>query len=289
MVAVDDTGTRCPSPWFRPPTGSATGTRPRWPASRPEDRFRRLDFGLATDRRVTPVSYGAGVAAGTTLARMANKTAARSGAHDQAANDQVASPARPAGPAAPRRKPPVKKGAVAAGRRRIGGWPAARATWLLVARGAGVHGTVGRPGPRHRARAPQGRHRAGPAGAGRGHRRGVVVRRRPAGGSVDRPGLRTFVGGAVILLPLLIAAVALLLLCAPEPNPEDRPAWCWGPDDRAAGARPVAPVDRVAHRARRASRPAASSVCDRRPALRRPDRLDRHPLLIGARCCSECC
>ena len=49
---------------------------------------------------------------------------------------------------------------------------------------------------------------------------------RPAGAWLDS-GLRTFVGGAVVLLPLLIAAVAVLLMRT-EPHPEARPRLVLG-------------------------------------------------------------
>lgn len=177
---------------------------------------------------MTPVSYGAGVAAGTSLARMANKTAARSGARatrPQTSRSQAAS--RPARPAAPRRKPQVKKGpsplavaASAAGR-------AARATWLLVARGAGSTArSVGR------ARDIEPGHRRDGIALGLLALAVVIAAAswfdaaRPVGAWIDS-GLRTFVGGAVILLPLLIAAVALLLMRT-EPNPQDRPRLVLG-------------------------------------------------------------
>ncbi len=174
------------------------------------------------------MSYGADVAAATNLARMANKTAARSGARTarpQTTRSQA--PARPARPAAPRRKPPVRKGpsplAVAAS----AGGRAARATWLLVARGAGSTArSVGR------ARDIEPGHRRDGIALGLLALAVVIAAAswfdaaRPVGAWIDS-GLRTFVGGAVILLPLLIAAVALLLMRT-EPNPVDRPRLVLG-------------------------------------------------------------
>ncbi len=159
---------------------------------------------------------------------MANKTAARSGARTtrpQTTRSQA--PARPARPAAPRRKPPVKKGpsplAVAAS----AGGRAARATWLLVARGAGSTArSVGR------ARDIEPGHRRDGIALGLLALAVVIAAAswfdaaRPVGAWIDS-GLRTFVGGAVILLPLLIAAVALLLMRT-EPNSEDRPRLVLG-------------------------------------------------------------
>ena len=101
------------------------------------------------------------------------------------------------------------------------GGRAARATWLMLARA--------RAPPRAR-------------WAGReiepGHRRdgialallglAVVIAAsswfdaaRPVGAWIDSV-LRTFVGGAVVLLPVLVAAVGVMLMRT-EPNPEARP------------------------------------------------------------------
>jgi S-DNA-T family DNA segregation ATPase FtsK/SpoIIIE len=49
---------------------------------------------------------------------------------------------------------------------------------------------------------------------------------RPVGAWIDS-GLRTFVGGAVVLLPLLIAAIAVILMRT-EPYPEARPRLVLG-------------------------------------------------------------
>jgi S-DNA-T family DNA segregation ATPase FtsK/SpoIIIE len=156
---------------------------------------------------------------------MANKTAARSGARTTRSNNtsRPSRAAQPSKPAPPRRKPAAKKPsllavAVAAGGR------AARATWLVVA------GSTARSVGRARDIDP-------------GHRRdgialgllalSVVIAAaswfdaaRPVGAWIDS-GLRTFVGGAVVLLPLLIVVAAVILMRT-EPYPEVRPRLVLG-------------------------------------------------------------
>jgi S-DNA-T family DNA segregation ATPase FtsK/SpoIIIE len=154
---------------------------------------------------------------------MANKTAARSGAR----TTRSQAPSRPVKPAPPRRKPPVKKGpsplAVAA----AAGGRAARATWLLVARGAGSTArSVGR------ARDIEPGHRRDGIALGLLALAVVIAAAswfdaaRPVGAWIDS-GLRTVVGGAVVLLPLLIAAMAVMLMRT-EPYPETRPRLVLG-------------------------------------------------------------
>lgn len=154
---------------------------------------------------------------------MANKTAARSGARTTSSKGTT----RSAKPAPPRRRPPAKKSPSTLGVAAAAGGRAARATWLMMARGAG---STARSVGRAREIDP-------------GHRRdgialgllalAVVIAAaswfdaaRPAGAWLDS-GLRTFVGGAVVLLPLLIAAVAVLLMRT-EPHPEARPRLVLG-------------------------------------------------------------
>ena len=157
---------------------------------------------------------------------------------------------------------------------------AARATWLMLAKGTG---STARSVGRAREIDP-------------GHRRdgialallGVAVviaasswfdAARPVGAWVDS-GVRIFIGSAVVVLPLVIVAVALLLMRT-EPNPEARPRlvlgatmvalpvlglwhlWAGSPDTRPARRR------RGLHRLRH-----------RGAALGGADRVDRAPLLF---------
>ncbi|WP_163802946.1 FtsK/SpoIIIE family DNA translocase [Mycolicibacterium anyangense] len=155
---------------------------------------------------------------------MANKTAARSGAR----TTRSKAAARPAKAAAPRRKPPAKKRtsspvatAAAAGGR------AARATWLMVAKGAGSTArSVGR------ARDIEPHHRRDGIALGLIAVAVVIAASswfdaaRPVGAWIDSV-LRTFVGGAVVLLPLMLGVIAVLLMRT-EPNPEARPRLILG-------------------------------------------------------------
>ncbi|MFM9034664.1 MAG: DNA translocase FtsK [Mycobacterium sp.] len=171
---------------------------------------------------------------------MANKTAARSGARtSRSKHPQPSRSAQPARPAPPRRKPPVKtpvktpvkppvrKGPSLLAVTAAAGGRAARAGWLLVARGAG---TTARSVGRARDIEP-------------GHRRdgialgllalAVVVAAaswfdaaRPVGAWIDS-GLRSCIGGAVVLLPLLLAGLAVLLMRT-EPHPQIRPRLVLG-------------------------------------------------------------
>ena len=171
---------------------------------------------------------------------MANKTAARSGARTtRSQSSRSADTTRPvtrstratAGPAPksapPRRKAPAKKSpsplAVAAG----AGGRAARATWQVVARGAGSTArSVGR------ARDIEPGHRRDGLALGLLALAVVIAAAswfdaaRPVGAWIDS-GLRTAVGGAVVLLPLLIAAVAVILMRT-EPHAPTRPRLVLG-------------------------------------------------------------
>ena len=161
---------------------------------------------------------------------MANKTAARSGVRTTSSKGKT----QPAKPAQARRKTPARKPAAPAKKgpstfavATAASGRAARATWFLVARGAG---STARSVGRARDIEP-------------GHRRdGVALAlmalaviiaaaswfdaARPVGAWIDT-GLRTFVGGAVVLLPLLIAAIAVILMRT-EPYPEARPRLVLG-------------------------------------------------------------
>ncbi len=161
---------------------------------------------------------------------MANKTAARSGVRTTSSRGK----SQPAKPAQARRKPPARKPApptkkgpstfavatAASGR-------AARATWFMVARGAGSTArSVGR------ARDIEPGHRRDGVALGLMALAVIIAAAswfdaaRPVGAWIDS-GLRTFVGGAVVLLPLLIAAIAVILMRT-EPDPEARPRLVLG-------------------------------------------------------------
>jgi len=161
---------------------------------------------------------------------MANKTAARSGVRTTSSKGK----SQPAKPAPARRKPPAKKAPASARKgpstfavATAASGRAARATWFMVARGAG---STARSVGRAREIDP-------------GHRRdgialgllavAVIIAAaswfdaaRPVGAWIDS-GLRTFVGAAVILLPLLIAAIAVIVMRT-EPYPEARPRLVLG-------------------------------------------------------------
>ncbi len=104
---------------------------------------------------------------------------------------------------------------------------AARATWLMVAKGAGSTArSVGR------ARDIEPHHRRDGIALGLLAVAVVVAASswfdaaRPVGAWIDSV-LRTFVGGAVVLLPLAFAVIAVLLMRT-EPNPEARPRLILG-------------------------------------------------------------
>jgi S-DNA-T family DNA segregation ATPase FtsK/SpoIIIE len=158
---------------------------------------------------------------------MPPKTAARSGA---AKTSRSTTNWRQA-PALPRKKPrkpagrgkhPSRVAAAGAGVGRV-----ARASWLLLARGVG--GTARSVGRAH--------------DIDPGHRRdgialallGVAVviaascwfdAARPVGAWIDAI-LRTFIGSAVLLLPIVLAVIAVTLMRT-EPNPESRPRLILG-------------------------------------------------------------
>ncbi|MGY4709873.1 DNA translocase FtsK 4TM domain-containing protein [Mycolicibacterium sp. CBM1] len=153
---------------------------------------------------------------------MANKTAARSGARTTRSKGASRS-AKPA----PRRKPAKKRTSSPVGTAAAASGRAARATWLMVAKGAG---STARSVGRARDIEP-------------GHRRdgialgllavAVVIAAaswfdaaRPVGAWIDSV-LRTLVGGAVVLLPLAIAVVAVMLMRT-EPDPDARPRLVLG-------------------------------------------------------------
>src|SRR5262249_41622269 len=137
---------------------------------------------------------------------------------------------RGARPAAPRRRvhKPAKRAnrslLVAAG---LAGGRAIRATWLMAARGAGgAARSIGRArdiDPGHR--------RDGTALALLGISVGVAASSwfdaaRPVGAGVDMV-VRTLIGSAVLMLPVVTAAVAVVLMRTP-PNPDARPRLILG-------------------------------------------------------------
>ena len=178
---------------------------------------------------------------------MANKTAARSSARTTSSKGTSRPAAKAAQPAAPRRKAAAKPAAKSAGKPSAkanvkpaarnspsavavaasAGGRAARATWLMAARGAGSTArSVGR------ARDIEPGHRRDGIALGLLALAVVVAAAswfdaaRPVGGWIDAM-LRNFVGGSVVLLPLLLAAVAVLLMRT-EPNPQARPRLVLG-------------------------------------------------------------
>ena len=149
---------------------------------------------------------------------MASKTAARSGARSTSSKPRPRAPR----PAAPRRKPAPRRTSspVATAGSAIG--KGARASWLMLAKGAG---STARSVGRARDLEP-------------GHRRdGIALgllalsvvlaasswfdAARPVGGWIDSA-VRVAIGSAVVLLPILLAVLAVVLMRT-EPNPEARP------------------------------------------------------------------
>ena len=158
---------------------------------------------------------------------MPPKTATRSGAaktsRSRAGSRQPArKPAKkPSSPAARRNNPSLVASAGA------GAGRAARATWLMVARGVG--GTARSVGRAHDI--DPGHRRDGIALALLGV--AVVVAAsswfdaaRPVGAWIDEM-LRTVIGGAVVLLPIALVAIAVTLMRT-APNPEARPRLILG-------------------------------------------------------------
>ena len=158
---------------------------------------------------------------------MANKTAARSGARTTSSRTASRPTAPVKRPSPPRRKPSAAKQPSGLALAAAAGGRAVRAGWLVLARGTG---SVARSVGRARDIAP-------------GHRRdGIALgllalalviaaaswfdAARPVGAWIDSA-LRTAVGAAVVLLPLLIAVTAVALMRT-EPNPQTRPRLAVG-------------------------------------------------------------
>ncbi len=159
---------------------------------------------------------------------MASKTVNRSGSKNTRSGAGSRSTARPKRPAPPRRKPAKRtSGAPAIGAAGAAVGRAARAGWLLLARGAG---TTARSVGRARDIEP-GHRRDGIALALLGV--GVVLAAsswfdaaRPVGGWIDTA-VRVLIGAAVALVPLLLIAGAVVMMRT-EPQPEDRPRLILG-------------------------------------------------------------
>ncbi|ODR26808.1 cell division protein FtsK [Mycolicibacterium porcinum] len=185
---------------------------------------------------MTRVADGDCGAYATRLAGMANKTAGRSGARSSRSNagsrggsrrQAPARSGRQGRPAAPRRKPARKPqhSPVSAAGQKLG--QGARAGWLMLAKGAGSTArSVGRARdiePGHR--------RDGLALALLGI--AVVVAASswfhaagPVGQWIDTA-VRTLIGGPVVLVPVVLGAVAVILMRT-EPDPESRPRLILG-------------------------------------------------------------
>ncbi|WNG84199.1 DNA translocase FtsK [Mycobacterium sp. ITM-2016-00316] len=160
---------------------------------------------------------------------MANKTAARSGARSSRskASSSARTGSKSARPAAPRRKPAPRRNpsrfasaGAAVGR-------GTRAGWLMVAKGAG---STARSVGRARDLEP-GHRRDGIALALLGI--AVVVAAsswfdaaRPVGGWIDTV-VRTVIGGAVVLVPIILAGIAVVLMRT-EPDLDARPRLILG-------------------------------------------------------------
>ncbi|HZE18097.1 MAG TPA: DNA translocase FtsK 4TM domain-containing protein, partial [Mycobacterium sp.] len=135
--------------------------------------------------------------------------------------------ARPTRPAAPRRRPARRSNRSLVASTGLSCGRAARAAWLMLVKGAGTTArSVGRARD-----IESGHRRDGIALALLGL--AVVVAAsswfnaaRPVGAWVDSA-LRMFIGSAVVLLPLVIAAVAVLLMRT-EPDPDARPRLVLG-------------------------------------------------------------
>ncbi|WNG89632.1 DNA translocase FtsK [Mycobacterium sp. ITM-2016-00317] len=157
---------------------------------------------------------------------MASKTAARSAARPSRAKTPSRSGSRSSRPAAPRRKAPSRRPSpVAAAGTAVG--RGVRAGWLMVAKGAG---STARSVGRARELEP-GHQRDGLALALLGL--AVVVAAsswfdaaRPVGAWIDTV-VRVVIGAAVVLVPVVLAAVGVMLMRS-EPDPESRPRLILG-------------------------------------------------------------
>ncbi|AHC25225.2 cell division protein FtsK [Mycolicibacterium neoaurum] len=181
---------------------------------------------------MTGVADGEREASATRLAPMANKTAARSRARSSTSKGSSGTKSRAASKPAKRPAPPRRKPAPRRSPSRFAAAGAAmgrgtRAGWLMVAKGAG---STARSVGRARDLEP-GHRRDGIALALLGL--AVVVAAsswfdaaRPVGGWIDIV-LRTVVGGAVVLVPIVLGVIAVVLMRT-EPNLDARPRLILG-------------------------------------------------------------
>ncbi|HET6735333.1 FtsK/SpoIIIE family DNA translocase [Mycobacterium sp.] len=158
---------------------------------------------------------------------MPSKTAARSGARSGRSKASSRGGARPARPSAPRRKPAARRSPsrISAAGTTVG--RGVRVGWLMLAKGAG---STARSVGRARDLEP-GHRRDGIALALLGF--AVVIAAsswfdaaRPVGEWIDTF-LRVLIGAAVVLVPIVLAAVAVVLMRT-EPDPEARPRLILG-------------------------------------------------------------
>src|SRR3954454_5842149 len=158
---------------------------------------------------------------------MPSKTAARSGARSSRSKASSRSGSRPRRPSAPRRKPALRHhpSAISSAGATVG--RGVRAGWLMLAKGAGSTArSVGR------ARDLEAGHRRdGIALALLGI--AVVIAAsswfdaaRPVGAWID-DFLRVLIGSAVVLVPIVLTAIAVVLMRT-EPDPEARPRLILG-------------------------------------------------------------
>ncbi|MCP9273130.1 DNA translocase FtsK [Mycolicibacterium sp. CAU 1645] len=178
-------------------------------------------------RLVTSVADGANGVSATRLTGMASKTVSRSGSRNPRSGTGSRSTARPKSakrPAPPRRKPAKRSAAGSAGAA-LG--RTTRAGWLMLAKGAG---TTARSVGRARDLEP-GHRRDGIALALLGI--AVVIAASswfgvagPAGEWIDTA-LRTVVGAGINVAPILLGAIAVILMRT-EPHPEARPRLVLG-------------------------------------------------------------
>ncbi|AKN17551.1 cell division protein FtsK [Mycobacterium haemophilum DSM 44634] len=198
--------------------------------SSPYPRLLAIDRARETQPSVASVAGGADDVVATRLVVMASKTVARSGNRTSRskATSRGASQSRRSAPARPRVSRPAKRRnqslLLAAG---LTCGRAMRATWLMAAKGTGgAARSIGRA--RH---IEPGHRRDGIALALLGV--AVVVAAsswfdaaRPIGAWVDAV-LRMFIGSAVVMLPLVTAAVAVVLMRT-QPHPDTRPRLILG-------------------------------------------------------------
>ncbi|MGV0635627.1 DNA translocase FtsK [Mycolicibacillus trivialis] len=158
---------------------------------------------------------------------MPSKTAARSGARTSRSKPAPRTGSRPARKPAPPRRPARRRGGSRFAAATAACGRAGRASWLMVARGVG--GAARSVGRAHDIDAG---HRRDGIALGLLAVAGVVAASSwltaagPAGQWIDA-GLRTLIGSAVVLVPLLAATVGVILMRS-EPDPDARPRLVLG-------------------------------------------------------------